>query len=133
MTSKTIEEYLKREQPINDEADENGLYKHVFSIDFATYEVCASILVARIDKMTYALGWKLRDKYRSTPVDSERLPSTSATTTGDINKLLYGMTKVLLRQLKRKNSKELKAVINNAIKQVKVLTLNPATKYKYIE
>lgn len=128
MVSKTIEEYLKKKQPINNETDENGLYKHVISIDFATYEVCASILVARIDEKTYALGWKLRDKYHGDSADSERLPSIRATTTGDINKLLYGMTKVLQRQLKRKNSKELKIVVNNAVMQVKDL-INTA---KYI-
>lgn len=97
----TIEQYFKKEQPINNATlKDTCLYKNVSVIDFTvTDEQYATIKIARIDKDIWALGYEIKP-HESMPIISKDC-TTHAVTKGCINNLVYGMTKVLLLHLKR--------------------------------
>lgn len=117
----TIAEYFEYSEPqeINDdimipEGDCNvQLYAHYRSIDFIAYEnYYAKIFVAHPAQDIWALGFELKDGPNKPII---RRDCTSAIVTkGKIDKLLYGMSKVLRRNLPKRCSSILKGCVDCA-------------------
>lgn len=93
----TINEYFSHEQPINDEVVDEVYYAKTKTIKFGgNSSRYAKIEIAHIGENLWAFGWEISDgsiKYL------KRHCTIHSTTKGNINKLIYGMTKVLRRQL----------------------------------
>lgn len=94
----TINEYFLQEQPISAEVVNEIYFKDVqeitFSCDSNRY---AKIKVAHIDIDTWAFGWEIKDGTARKALCREC--TSNITTKGRIDKLIYGMTKVLQRQI----------------------------------
>lgn len=94
----TINEYFLQKQPINDDVVNEVFYKDVQNITFACDSECyATIKIAHIGVNTWAFGWEIKDGARKPVVCREC--TSNITTRGEIRKLVYGMTKVLQRQV----------------------------------
>lgn len=94
----TIKEYFSKEQPINNEVVDEIFYKNTQTINFnESGKRYAQIEIAHIDTNTWAFGWEISDGFNNRVL--KRDCTTRITTKGPIDKLVYGMTKVLQRQL----------------------------------
>lgn len=94
----TIKEYFSKEQPINNEVINEIFYKNTQTIIFRESDKrYAQIEIAHIDTNTWAFGWEISDGANNRIL--KRDCTIRITTKGPIDKLVYGMTKVLQRQL----------------------------------
>lgn len=93
----TITEYFAQEQPVSTEIINEIYYKDVQEIVFGENDRYAKIKVAHVDKDTWAFGWEIKDGSYRPAICRECTPSN--VTKGNINKLIFGMTKVLQRRL----------------------------------
>lgn len=119
----TIRQYYAMMQPINDETNEIGEYKAVDSIDFKSEDgiTSASILIAHVGNKLYAFGWRISDF----PLDNiGHVPTAHAITKGNIQKLIYGMTKVLQSKLKPYNSIAIRKLLKEAEKEAEEFYTN---------
>lgn len=93
----TINEYFTQKQPISTELVNEVYYKDIQTITFGDNDRYAQIKIAHIGANTWAFGWEIKDGLHK-PVISRDCTSR-ITTQGNIRKLVYGMTKVLQRQI----------------------------------
>lgn len=114
----TLQEYFLQNQPINDELENETYYKYTQSIIFDdNMGHYAQIKIAHIGDNLWAFGWQIADG------ESKRMAirgcTPQVTTKGDIHKLIYGMTKVLQRQLNLIPcpTKKIRDLIDNAISE----------------
>lgn len=114
----TLEEYFigSKPQPVNNKLmAKDKLYRYYSTIDFAKDDNhYAKIFIAHPDDDIWALGFEIKDG--NARVIIRRDPSPCALTRGKIDKLVYGMTKVLERNLSNYNSKTIWKVVENAIR-----------------
>lgn len=94
----TIKEYFAQQQPISTEIENEIFYKDIQTITFGSKYYYVQIKIAHIGTDTWAFGWVIKDgKYKSL---IGRDCTSNITTRGNIRKLIFGMTKVLQRQVK---------------------------------
>lgn len=94
----TINEYFTQRQPISDEVVNEIFYKDIQTITFACdSERYATIKIAHIETNTWAFGWEIKDGTHKSIACRDC--TSNITTRGEISKLVYGMTKVLQRQV----------------------------------
>lgn len=119
----TLEEYFIKSEPqkVDDSTiqskDDNvqiySVYRTInFTIDNARY---AKIFIAHPAPDIWALGFELRDGLAKPVI--KRDCTSAAVTKGHIDKLVFGMTKVLERQLTMWSSKAIRELIKNAERQ----------------
>lgn len=113
----TLEEYYSKSdpQPISNELTEDGkLYRICTTIDFIEDEDhYAKIFIAHPDYDLWSFGYEIKDGNARAII--RRDPSPYAVMLGKVDKLIYGMTKVLERCLNKRNSKTIWNVVRNAM------------------
>ena len=93
----TINNYFTQQQPISTEVENEIFYKDIQAITFGSKYHYARIKIAHIGTNTWAFGWEIKDgRYKKL---IGRDCTSNITTQGDIRKLVFGMTKVLQRQV----------------------------------
>lgn len=96
----TLSEYFSSVQPISDEVVNGVFYRNVRTITFeAEKGRHAQIIVAHVGENLWSFGWEIQDGWRK-PCH-RRDCTTSNVSKGNIGRLIYGMTKVLLMQSKK--------------------------------
>lgn len=114
----TIREYFAQEQPIDNEIINEIFYKHTQIIAFKESDKhYAQIEIAHIDTNIWAFGWEITDGAYGRVL--KRDCTTRITTKGHIDRLIYGMTKVLQRQLSlfKSPTRNIKNLIDEAIEE----------------
>ena len=93
----TINKYFAQQQPISTEVENEIFYKDIQTITFGSRYYYAQIKIAHIGTNAWAFGWEIKDgRYKEL---IGRDCTSNITTQGDIRKLIFGMTKVLQRQV----------------------------------
>lgn len=114
----TLEEYFIGSKPQNINStviNKTGLYRYYSTIDFIKDEShYAKIFIAHPDEDIWALGYEIKDGNARAVI--RRDPSPCALTRGKIDKLVYGMTKVLERNLNNYNSKTIWEIVRGAVR-----------------
>lgn len=94
----TINEYfIKKNQPVSTELVNGIYYKDIQTITFGDENRYAQIKIAHVEANTWAFGWEIKDGAHKPIISHNCTPNI--TTQGNIRKLVYGMTKVLQRQI----------------------------------
>lgn len=116
-------DYFLSPQPINDEVINDVYYKNILTVDFVcTSNIYAQIEIARVDIDLWAFGWTISDGGNNRVIGR---PCTSRVITkGEINRLIYGMTKVLQKQVQnlRRPSFKVTHLIDEAVREAKTYT-----------
>lgn len=116
-------DYFLSPQPINDEVENDVYYKNIRVVDFVcTSSIYVQIEIARVDFDLWAFGWTISDGGNNRVIGK---PCTSRVITkGEISRLIYGMTKVLQKQVQnlRKPSFKIIRLIDEAIREAKSYT-----------
>lgn len=119
----TLEDYFINSKPQRIDASlvetgENGslLYASYQSIDFEIDGThYAKILIAHPAPDIWALGFEIKDGIAKAALRRDCTPHI--VTKGKIDKLVYGMTKVLKRNLTTYSSKAIRELVDNAEKE----------------
>lgn len=113
----TINEYFTQKQPISTELINEVYYKDIQTITFGENDRYAQIKIAHIGTNTWAFGWEIKDGLCKSIISRDC--TSHITTQGNIRKLVYGMTKVLQRQIKnvRYPTNIILNIINDAIQE----------------
>lgn len=95
----TLIEYFAQEQPVSTEIINGIYYKDIQEIVFGEDESrYAKIKVAHIGRNLWAFGWEIKDGEQKPVICRDCTPSVI--TKGKIDRLIYGMTKILQCRLK---------------------------------
>lgn len=116
-------DYFSSPQPINDEVENDVYYKNIWVVDFVcTPNIYVQIEIARVDIDLWAFGWTISDGGDNRVIG--RPCTARVITKGEINRLIYGMTKVLQKQVQnlRRPSFKIIHLIDEAIREAKSYT-----------
>lgn len=113
----TIDKYFTQQQPISTKVFNEIQYKNIQVITFGNKNRYVQIKIAHIGVDTWAFGWEIKDGEYKAIVGRDC--TSNITTRGDIKKLVFGMTKVLQRQVASMHSptRSIVGLVENAIEK----------------
>lgn len=108
-----IAEYFKEKQVINDEIENSIFYKNYSTIDFVYDENhYVKILIAHPEELTWSLGWEIRGMGKQM---FRKDCTSNVLTKGYIERLIFGMLRMIQIKMPSKASGIMKRLVFNAI------------------
>lgn len=111
----TFEEYFKKPQPIDDSLIDDALfYKSIVNIEYGTEAHYLIIKIAHIGDNLWSFGWEIKDG-AARPIEAREC-TPNIITKGQIEHLIYGMTKVVFNHVNNEmHTDTIKQVAHEAI------------------